>query len=161
MYIFWGYFAFTCALPWHGCDRREVIGKRIPSWEDAVSMPEGAHTRGSKNEIHDLIIQNWKLGWEGLGPLRKLRSYETLNRWSSGQTNYFGELGPGSIPGTGTVKEILHFLQNRSTVGLEPAILQSQGGRSANCAAGLCCVKPRIKPAVITRGFIFYTLVLS
>ena len=62
----------------------------------------------------------------GLEPLRKLRSYETLNRWFSGQTNYFGVL-PGSIPGVDTVNENVHFLQNRSTVGLEPAIMQSQG----------------------------------
>ena len=61
-----------------------------------------------------------------------MNMYETLNRWSSGQTKYFGERGPGSIPNAGTVKEILHFLQNGSTVGLEPAIMQPQGGRSAN-----------------------------
>ena len=82
---------------------------------------------------------SFKLGGKvrvGLAPVRKLRSYETLNRWSSGQTNYFRERGPGSIPGAGTVKEILHFLQNGSTVGLEPAITQSQVGRSANCAGG-------------------------
>ena len=70
----------------------------------------------------------------GSRALRKLRSYETLNRWSSGRTKYFGECGPGSIPGAGTVKEILHFLQNGSTVGLEPATMQLQGSRSANCA---------------------------
>ena len=46
-------------------------------------------------------VQPGAVKWEaeGLEPLRKLRSYETLNRWSSGQTNYFGERDPGSIPG--------------------------------------------------------------
>ena len=73
---------------------------------------------------------NYKLGWEGLEPLRKLRSYETLNRWSSGLTKYFRERGPGSIPGAGTFKEIIYFFQNGSTAGLEPAITQLQVERS-------------------------------
>ena len=66
----------------------------------------------------------------------KLRSYETLNRWSSGLTKYFRERGPGSIPGAGTFKEIIHFFQNESTAWLEPAITLLQVQRSANCAGG-------------------------
>ena len=61
---------------------------------------------------------------------------QTLNRWSSGQMKYFGERGPGSIPGAGTVKEIVHFLQNGLTVELEPATMQSQDHHAANCTAG-------------------------
>ena len=79
---------------------------------------------------------NYKLGWEGLEPLRKLRSYETLNRWSSGLTKYFRERGPGSIPGAGTFKETIHFSQNGPAVGLEPATTQLQVERSTNCAGG-------------------------
>ena len=35
-----------------------------------------------------------------------------------------------------TCKEIVHFLENGLTVGLEPAIMQSQGHRPSNCVGG-------------------------
>ena len=78
-----------------------------PLFANAQSDPRLYRQECPSVQILDLIIPKIVTGWGGLEALKKLRSYETLNRWSGGLKTHFGERGPGSIPGAGTFKDIV------------------------------------------------------